>query len=158
MDIDDDRRRLLLGLAALAAGAAVPPLAAQSVPAPLFEPTSFANLTRLLAGYAFGDAAAATATLDALTEAVGADALRRIATLATVIPPAQLDDELRTAGLAFDARTVVTALYTGTIDTQAGPRVLTYDHALVWQALGWTKPNAYCGGETNYWSAKPAGT
>ena len=85
--VDEDRRRLLLGLAALAASGIAGPLAAQ--PAPLADPTSFANLSRGIAGYAFADAATASAMLDALTQAVGAEALRRIATLAAVTPPHQ---------------------------------------------------------------------
>lgn len=150
--VDEDRRRLLLGLAALAASGVAAPLGAQ--PAPLADPTSFANLSKGLAGYAYADAATASALLDALTQAVGADALRRIATLAAVTPPAQLNAELRTAGLSTQAETVVVALYTG----QVGARVISYDNALVWQALGWTKPNAWCGGTTGYWTDKPAGT
>ena len=156
--VDEDRRRLLLGLAALAASGAVGPLAAQATPAPLADPTSFADLSRSLAGYAYADAATASAMLDALTQAVGADALRRIATLAAVTPPAQLGAELRTAGLATQAETLVTALCTGQVDTPAGPRVISYDNALIWQALAWTKPNAWCGGVTGYWTDKPGGT
>jgi hypothetical protein len=152
--IDDERRRVLLGLAALAASGAVGPLAAQAPPAPLADPQGFAALTRTMAGHAFADSATATAMLDALTQAVGADTLRRIATLATVTPPAQLGAELATAGLATQAETVVAALYTG----QVGTRVISYDGALVWQALGWTKPNASCGGTTGYWADKPAAT
>jgi hypothetical protein len=150
--VDEDRRKLLLGLAALAASAASGPLGAQ--PAPLADPTGFASLSRGLTGYAYADAATASAMVDALTQAVGADALRRIATLAAVTPPAQLNAELRAAGLSAPAETVVVALYTG----QVGAQVITYDNALVWQALGWTKPNAWCGGTTGYWSDKPTGT
>lgn len=153
-DVDADRRRLLAGLAALAASSMAAPLAAQ--PAPLADPASFADLTRTITGFGFKDAATAQATLDALAAAVGADNLRRIGTLAAVMPPAQLQNELRVAGLERAARTVVDALWTGTVDTPQGARVVTYEHALIWQALPWTKPNAACGGETNYWAAAPA--
>jgi len=152
--IDEDRRRIVAGLAALLASTAAGPLGAQ--PAPLADPASFANLTRTITGFAFADAATANATLDALTAAVGADTLRKIGTLAAVTPPAQLATELRVAGLERAARTVVDALWTGTIDTPQGPRVISYEHALIWQALPWTKPNTACGGEVNYWATAPA--
>lgn len=147
--VDEDRRRLLSGLAALAASALAGPLGAQ--PAAI----DLAALSRSLTGYAIGDAPAASAMLDALTQAVGASALSRIATLASTTPPAELAAALRGAGLSSQAETVVAALFTGQVDTPDGPRVIGYDSALIWQALGWTKPNAWCGGQTDYWSAKP---
>lgn len=149
------RRRVLLGLAALAAAAATGRVDAQRVPAPLYDPARFDNLSRALTGYALQDVATANELLAALRAAVGADALRRIATLAAVIPASELTNELRTAGLARQAEIVVTALYTGVVDTPKGPRVLTYDNALIWQALPWTKPNMVCGGVTNYWADPP---
>lgn len=152
--VNEDRRRIVAGLAALAASSFGGPLGAQ--PAPLADPASFANLTRTITSFAFADAATATTTLDALTAAVGADTLRRIGTLAAVTPPAQLANELRVAGLERAARTVVDALWTGTVDTPQGSRVISYEHALIWQALPWTKPNTACGGETNYWATPPA--
>ena len=155
--VDVDRRRLLVGLAALAASGAVGPLAAQSTPA-LADPAAFASFARSMTGYAFADAPTASAMIDALNQAVGADALGRIATLAIGTPPAQLGAALRAAGLSAQAETIVVALYTGQVDTPAGTRVISYDNALVWQALRWTKPNAWCGGETGYWSTKPAGS
>ena len=36
-----------------------------------------------------------------------------------------------------------------------GPVVFTYNEALAWQAVPWTKPNALCGGQTDYWSSAP---
>ena len=148
---------MLLGLSALIAATAGGRIAAQQVPAPLYDPARFDNLSRALTGYALQDAATAKALLAALRSAVGADALRRIATLAAVSPPGELSNELRLAGLARQAEIVITALYTGVIDTPKGPRVLTYDDALIWQALPWTKPNMVCGGTTNYWANPPDG-
>ena len=150
--VDEDRRRLLAGLAALAASALIGPASAQPA-AP-----AFATLTRSLTGFTFADAPTATAMLDALTEAVGADALGRISTLASSTPPGQLAEALRGAGLAPQAEVGLAARFTGPVDTPKGPRVISYDNALIWQALGWTKPNAWCGGATDYWSTKPSGT
>lgn len=147
--VDADRRRLLAGLAALAASVAAGPLQGQSPGA------DFASLTKTLTGSTFADASTASAMLDALTAAVGENALRRIASIAAATPPDRLAGDLATAGLAAQAEAVVAALFTGQVDTPQGPRVIGYDSALVWQALGWTKPNAWCGGETDYWSTKP---
>ncbi len=147
--VDEDRRRLLSGLAALAACAAAGPLRAQA------PGVDFAALTTTLAGLTFADASAASAMLDALNAAVGETALRRIAGIAASSTPERLAADLASAGLSAQAEVVVAALFTGQVDTPRGPRVIGYDSALVWQALGWTKPNAWCGGETNYWSTKP---
>jgi hypothetical protein len=151
-----ERRRLLQGLAALAASAWVPPGIAQDPLAPLTAPR-FAALSRTATGFVFADAATATAMLDALNAAVGAANLARIANLAAVIAPAQLSDELKIAGLDKAATVVVTALFTGMVDTPQGRVVITYDNALAWQAVPWTKPNAFCGGDIDYWASAPKG-
>lgn len=148
------RRRLLQGLAALvAAGAAgAAPLAhAQAAT----SPAQFAALTRTLTGYAWQDDAAAAAMLRALATAVGAPTLARVADLARSTAPDALSAALAAAGLERAASTIVTALYTGVVDTPKGPVVLTYASAIAWQAVPWTKPNALCGGITNYWASAP---
>jgi hypothetical protein len=147
------RRRLLHGLAALAASGWLPASHAQQT----LAPARLAELSNTLTGFAYTDPLATT-MLQALTEAVGADALNRIATLAAVIAPDRLGDELRIAGLEEKAKTVLVALYSGVVTTPKGPVVLTYDGALAWQAVPWTKPNAQCGGLTDYWAAPPAKT
>lgn len=147
------RRRLLHGLAALAASGWLPASHAQQA----LAPARLAGLSNTLTGFAYTDPLATT-MLQALTEAVGADALNRIATLAAVIAPDRLGDELRIAGLEEQAKTVLVALYSGVVTTAKGPVVLTYDGALAWQAVPWTKPNAQCGGLTDYWAAAPAKT
>ncbi len=148
------RRRLLQGLAALAAAGAVPVAIAQSAP----SATQFAALTRTLTGFAWQDDAAAAAMLRALSSAVGASTLNRVADLARTTPPDALSGALTAAGLERAAATIVTALYTGVVDTPKGPVVLTYASAIAWQAVPWTKPNALCGGITNYWASAPGQT
>lgn len=146
------RRRLLKGLAALAASGWMPAGIAQGT----LSTARFAAMTQSLTGFAYADPALASSMLGALTDAVGADALGRIATLGAVIAPDRLGDELRIAGLERQATTVLVALYSGVVGTAKGPIVLTYDQALAWQAVPWTKPNAQCGGVTNYWASVPA--
>ena len=148
------RRQLLRGLAALAAAGAIPPGLAQDPLAPL-SATRFAALSRTTTGFMFADPETATAMLRVLTAAVGAANLAKIANLAAVTPPAQLAEELRIAGVEGAATQVVTALLTGMIDTPQGRTVITYDQALAWQAVPWTKPNALCGGVTDYWASAP---
>ena len=70
---------------------------------------------------------------------------------------AEVDAALKAAGIETAAEVVVTALYTGTVAGPTGTIVVSYDQALVWQACGWTKPNGFCGGQTNYWANAPAG-
>jgi hypothetical protein len=146
------RREVLKGLAALATSGWIPPALAQGA----LAPPQFKALSDALAGYAYSDPAIASALLRALTQVVGRSTLARLAKIAANTPAPQLDAAISAAGLAAAAEAVVIALYTGTVETTRGPRVVSYDQALVWQALPWTKPNAFCGGETNYWASAPS--
>ncbi|MEO6564631.1 MAG: sugar dehydrogenase complex small subunit [Casimicrobiaceae bacterium] len=148
------RRELLQGLGALATLGLAPPLFAQDPLAPLTA-ARFAILSRTTTGFDFIDPDTASAMLRALTAAVGATDLAKIANLAAVIAPAQLAGELKIAGVDGAAMKVLTALLTGMLDTPQGRTVVTYDHALAWQAVPWTKPNALCGGEIDYWATAP---
>jgi hypothetical protein len=145
------RRRLLHGLAALAASGWLPAASAQ----PGLSPARLTAMSNALTGFAYADPLAGR-MLQALADTVGADALNRIATLAAVTASDRLGDELRIAGLEQQAATVVVALYSGVVVTPNGPVVLTYDQALAWQAVPWTKPNAQCGGLTDYWATAPS--
>jgi hypothetical protein len=120
-------------------------------------PTAFSATVRACTGYAFDDPVVANAMLKALNASVGNASLARIAALAASTPPEQLDAALKSAGLENAAEVVVVALYSGTVDTPKGPVVISYDQAIVWQACGWTKPNGFCGGSTNYWATAPTG-
>ena len=146
------RREMLRALAALATAGVVPQVLAQGA----LSPAQFASLSKSVTGYAFADRRVAAAVMSALAAAIGAAQLSRLAQLASSTPSDRLAPALQTAGLASAAETVVAALYTGTVNTPRGARVISYDQALVWQALAWTKPNAFCGGETNYWAAPPS--
>ena len=146
------RREMLQGLAALAASGWMPPALAQAT----MPAAQFSALSMAIAGNAYADPKVASAMLRALTQAVGGDKLARLAKIAASTPPAQLDAAIAGAGLGAPAETVVAALFSGIVDTPRGPRVISYDQALVWQALAWTKPNAFCGGQTNYWASAPS--
>jgi hypothetical protein len=128
-------------LQALAASSAVPAAAAQAA----MPAAQFAALSKAVTGYAFYDRRAAAAMLSALTAAVGAANIARLAQLAASTPAAQFGPALRAANLEAAAETVIAGLYTGMVNTPRGARVVSYDQALVWQALAWTKPNAFCG-------------
>ncbi|MBE7734238.1 sugar dehydrogenase complex small subunit [Devosia faecipullorum] len=47
--------------------------------------------------------------------------------------------------------------YTGVAETKGGDEVVTYTEALMWEALDFTKPMGWCGGETGYWTDAPEG-
>jgi len=53
------------------------------------------------------------------------------------------------------ANAIVGSWYSGIYDDGSGPAVATFNDALVWNALTFTKPFASCGGETGYWSEPP---
>lgn len=151
---DLNRRTLLHGLAALAASGVMPAALAQGQAGALTA-ARFTALSTSLTGFAYTEPALASAMLKALTDAVGANALAKMATLAAEIAPDALGDELRIAGVDQQAQTVLVALYSGVVTTPKGTVVLTYENALAWQAVPWTKPNADCGGLTNYWAKAP---
>jgi len=149
-----NRRLALQVIAALAASGWLPRSMAQSAPA--IAPKSFTAASLAYTGYTFDDFRVANAMLSALNASVGAANLRKLAILAARTPAGELDAALQSAGLERAAEIVVTALYTGTVESPKGTIVVSYDQALVWQAIGWTKPNAFCGGPTNYWANPPA--
>jgi fructose 5-dehydrogenase small subunit len=150
------RRAVLQGIAALAASGWLPDSIAQGGSSAI-TPASFAAASRACTGYLLQDPGVAAAMLRALNAAVGSANLARLAALATRTPPAELDSALKSSGLERTAETVVVALYTGTVETPKGTVVVSYNQALVWQACAWTKPNALCGGATNYWASAPTG-
>ena len=152
-----NRRELLQGLVALASSGWLPAAIGQSAASPSLSPTQFSAMSIACTGYGFDDPRVANAMLRALNDSVGRGNLIRIARLAINTPPGQLDAALKAAGMERTAEIVVAALYTGTVDGPKGTIVISYDQALVWQACGWTKPNAFCGGQTNYWADAPAG-
>lgn len=51
---------------------------------------------------------------------------------------------------------IVAAWYSGLYDSAAGKQaVAMFTDALLWNALTFTKPPGWCGGETGYWSQVP---
>jgi hypothetical protein len=113
-------------------------------------------LSRPLTGFVFDDPEVASSMLRAMIAAFGAQPLQRIAAIASSTSPAGLNDALRGAGLADVAQRVIVALYSGIVTTPQGPVVFAYNDALGWRAVPWTKPNAVCGGPTDYWATAPA--
>lgn len=150
---DRVRRALLQGLAALAGAAAWPLARAQ---APTLSRAQATALQQSLLGLSYRDNAVADALLRALSASVGEQPLAQLARLASTSPRAKLAGAVTAAGLDGAATAVLVALASGVVDTAGGPVVITYENALAWQMVPWTKPNASCGGLTDYWSTAPA--
>jgi hypothetical protein len=149
------RRRLVLqGLAALVGAGYLPHSGAQG--AGRLSAAQIASLSQTLTGFAYRKAALASSLVSALASAVGAQNLAKVAAIASSTPPERLSDALRDARLDRIAATIVVALYSGVVETPKGRFVFTYDDALAWQAVPWTKPNAQCGGLTDFWASAPA--
>lgn len=62
------------------------------------------------------------------------------------------DSNVTTGTVAND---IVAAWYSGVYDTPKGEALATFNDALVWSALDFTKPFGSCGGETGYWAEPP---
>ncbi|MGJ8571561.1 MAG: sugar dehydrogenase complex small subunit [Hoeflea sp.] len=55
------------------------------------------------------------------------------------------------------ANEIVAAWYSGLSPDPESNEVITYTDALMWEAMSFTKPMGYCGGEMGYWAEPPAG-
>jgi len=51
---------------------------------------------------------------------------------------------------------IITDWYSGVHRTAEGEEVATYTDARIWNALDYTKPQGWCGGDTGYWSEPPS--
>lgn len=136
------RDALLAGMAAaiLAAGAGGFPTALYSQAPVTID--QFLALSRRLTGAANLDAAAGKTLLGAFLSTGKGAGLARLAA-----GKDGADKRLATG--------IVAAWYSGICDTASGAIVATFDQALLWRALTFTKPFGECGGSTGYWSDPP---
>lgn len=101
----------------------------------------FVALSERLTGQTGLDELAAHNILDALTMAGKADAV------ASLVDGGNGSSEL--------ANEIVAAWYSGVVSNGTSTIVATFDSALMWQAMSFTKPWAMCGGTTGYWADPP---
>lgn len=138
------RRQFLMRSSAAALGATAGwalPAAAQSA-----GPEQFAALSEKITNVSDLSADIASAMLEAFRKTDHADALTRL--LEGGAEPDEVAPEL--------AHDITAAWYTGVSPDPEALEVLTYTDALLWQALDYTKPMAYCGGSMGYWAEPPA--
>jgi hypothetical protein len=132
------RRGLLCGASALSV------LALIKNPAPAFAASldrdAFVKLSQELVGQARLSNDVATRMLEAFTTLGKGEALASLAA-------GKSDDEL--------ANTIVAGWYTGESPLPDADEVLEYTDALIWDAMDYSKPMAYCGGATGYWADPP---
>jgi Membrane bound FAD containing D-sorbitol dehydrogenase len=139
------RRDFLAGLAAAIAAAG-----SAGFPASLFAASSirveqFATLSKTLTQSASLDPDVARTLLGAFI-ATGHEA-----DLAALIA----DSSSAAAKNAPLANAIVAAWYSGVCNTATGQAVATFEGALMWNAMTYTKPFGICGGDTGYWSDPP---
>lgn len=139
------RRDFLLSLAA-----AIAAVGAAGFPSSLYADSSisveqFTNLSKTLTQAARLDADVARTLLGAF-----------IATGHEADLTALIADPAGAAGKNADlAKAIVAAWYSGVYKTATGDAIATYDQALMWDAMSFTKPMGICGGDTGYWSEPP---
>lgn len=51
---------------------------------------------------------------------------------------------------------IITGWYSGVQQTAEGEELVAYTDALIWDALDYTKPQGWCGGDTGYWALPPS--
>jgi hypothetical protein len=135
-----NRRDLLVVAAGAAALAVAPPLRA----AIGFDVDRFLSLSARLTGVSLADldASAASSILAGFLSLGRGGELDSLAA-----------DPDATAPLAND---IVAAWYSGTYATGAGLASFGLTHALLWNALDYTKPPGLCGVRTGHWADPPA--
>ena len=144
-----DRARVVTRRAILArAGLAIAAVGACGLPTPLYAAPvtvdAFLALSVRLTQTDGLDPAIAARLLEGFLSMDQGAGLQRLIAGGT---PSQQDGDL--------ANAIVEAWYSGQYNTPQGPAVATYDGALVWDALPFTKPPTECGGETGYWADPP---
>lgn len=139
------RRDFLLGLAAAIAAAGAAGFPSNLYAASNISVEQFTNLSKTLTQAASLDA-------DVLRTLLGAF----IATGHEADLTALIADPTSAAGKNADlAKAIVAAWYSGVCKAASGEVVATYDQALMWNAMSFTKPMGICGGDTGYWSEPP---
>jgi hypothetical protein len=139
-----DRRNLLLGGVSLLAAGAVSTRAQAETAVSLDQ---FLSISNRLLGIDDLDRNTAGKFLDGLLASGREVVLGRFVS--------GVDASSETArNLAND---IVASWYSGIYETGHGPAVATYNDAMMWRALGFTKPLGNCGGPTGCWNNPPDG-
>jgi hypothetical protein len=139
------RREFLAGLAAAIAAAGVAGFPASLFAASSISVEQFTALSKTLTQAAGLDGDVARTLLGAFI-ATGHEA-----DLAALVA----DPSGAAAKNAAFANAIVAAWYSGLCNTATGQAVATFDQALMWNAMTYTKPFGVCGGDTGYWSDPP---
>jgi hypothetical protein len=137
------RRDLMLGGAAMAVALGVPARAALAQ-VPVTD-AQFLALSKTLTGVTDLDPAVAKTLLGGLEATGQGGPLAELLRAGAAPTPAAKTLE----------NSIVASWYSGLYDTGKGQAVATFDQALVWEALTFTKPWAECGGDTGYWANPP---
>lgn len=133
------RRDVLLAGTAALLMPGIPGAGAQSAP----TAEQFLALSEKLTGAQNLDPAVAKTLLDGLRATGKGEALAALIGGGTTAEAERLGNS------------IVGAWYSGLYASPGGPAVATFEQALVWSALSFTKPWGLCGGDTGYW-AEPA--
>jgi hypothetical protein len=137
-----DRRNLLLGGVSLLAAGAVSTRAPAETAVSLDQ---FLRISNRLLGIDDFDRNTAGKFLEGLL------ASGREAVLGRFVNGVDTSSEAA-RNLASD---IVASWYSGIYETGHGPAVATYNEAMMWRALSFTKPLGNCGGATGYWNSPP---
>jgi len=144
-----DRRRVLLGLAAIAAVRPDRVLAA-----PAADPWLAASQT--LAGARVRDPVFLGLCVDALEREAGAGAVKGLLAAVAQRDAANIGDPFADADVESAARRFVEMVYTGEIMQADGSApAIGFQQALAWQVLGFTKPPSVCGEDFGWWNQPP---
>jgi hypothetical protein len=156
------RRRFVAGASALAgactalAGAGAMLALPATAAAPPATPEGVRALCAALNGGRSLSLTEAKAYLVAFSGPVTGSQLDALVDLAAATPADALGAAITAAGLDDMANEFTGAVYSGMAGPDDDLQVVTYDDALCWGALPFTKPGAQCGGLPGYWRDLPS--
>ncbi len=155
-----NRRELLAVAGALLGALGLPGtgLAGAPAAAPGFIPIpadAFHDLSVALTGYSPRDPSLVAAFRDAFSAEL--NQLQQLYDIVSATPAGGWTQAVAGAGLSDLAEQLVLAWYTGIVGEGEEQRVLTYLDALVWYAVGYTKPPSTCDTDFGAWALRPPG-
>lgn len=148
-------RRDALGLIAGLAAFGPDMAQAQQQTAARFDRAAFLQASSLATGFPAEQLTGLADSLFKVFETQG-PAILQLSELARATPPANLAGAVRGTPMEPVARALAAAWYTGTVGSGASSRLLSYEDALAWKAVGYEAVPGMCAGNFGFWSEPPA--
>lgn len=149
-----NRRELLTVAGALVSTLGLSNIGLAQTVAPISE-SAFRDLSVALTGFVPPDPGLSAAFRDSFSTELAN--LTKLYEIVRDSDPEDWTKEIASADLGDLAETLITAWYTGIVGEGKDQQVVTYLNALVWYAVGYTKPPSACDTDFGAWANRPNG-